>query len=76
MIYRLLILVLLFSCSKDYQWDKITIDDAIRSIDEESNKLILLDFYADQKILHKMDGTRAINQIYTKFYTISTANCY
>jgi len=47
-IYRILILLLLLSsCSEKYKWDEITIEDAINSINENSNKLILLDFYAD-----------------------------
>ena len=47
MLIRLLLVLLLFSCSSEtYQWFDGTLDEALSSA-EEANKIILLDFYSD-----------------------------
>ena len=48
MIIRILFLFLFLSCSSDsYTWFHGTLDEAILSMDSNSKKLVLLDFYSD-----------------------------
>tara|TARA_Y100000588_G_C14133064_1_gene872547 strand:+ start:392 stop:541 length:150 start_codon:yes stop_codon:yes gene_type:complete len=48
MLIRILFLLLFLSCSTDkYNWFYGTIDEALASLDTNSKKLILLDFYSD-----------------------------
>jgi len=48
--------------------NKKTIEDRFSTYTKKT--LPLLDYYADQKILHKIDGTRQINQIFDEIRSI------
>jgi len=48
MIFRILIFLLLSSCTKEsYQWYSGSIDEALSKISNDSNKILFLDFYSD-----------------------------